>query len=60
MSRSKFLKLIQNQRDNKSREKFSGTFIDYLDLVKKDPAVAKLAHKRLKNAIENHGISHLD
>jgi serine protein kinase len=60
MSRSKFLKIIQNQREGKTSDKFSGTFLDYLELVKKDSNVAQLAHRRLKYAIEKHGISQLD
>ena len=32
-----FLKLIQNQRKEKSYEKFDGTFLDYLERIKENP-----------------------
>ena len=56
---NEFVKLIQNQRKQKKQEKFSGTFLEYLELVKENPDVAKLAHKRLCDAIEDHGVSTL-
>jgi len=55
-----FLDLIIKQRSQKKNKKFKGTFLDYLNLLKKDPAVAKLAHTRLRDAIERHGTSYLD
>ena len=54
--KNEFLKLIQDQRSQKKDEKFSGTFLEYLQLVKDNPDLAKLAHKRLCDAIENHGV----
>ena len=59
MSRSEFLKIIKKQREGKSSQKFDGTFIDYLELIKKDPSVVKLSHRRLKDAIEMHGVSEI-
>ena len=57
MSDSKeFLKLIENQRKGKKNDKFSGTFLEYLELVKDNPSLTKLAHKRLCDAIDRHGI----
>ncbi len=52
-----FLDIIQAQRvESKKRKKFQGTFLDYLELIKQNPDIAKLAHKRLCDAIELHGV----
>jgi len=56
MSKKDFLKLIQDQRSKKKDQKFEGSLIDYMEMVKKDPGVVKLAHKRLYDAIETHGV----
>ena len=59
MPKSDFLDLIIKQRNKKKQKKFKGTFLDYLDLVRDDPKTAKLAHVRLRDAIESHGSSYL-
>ena len=51
---NKFLDLIQTQRSKKKKQKFKGSLLDYLDLVKDDPSIAKLSHKRLYTAITDH------
>jgi serine protein kinase len=56
MSKNDFLKIIQNQRKKKSREKFSGTFVDYLEHVKDNPEIVKTSHKRLYDSIMNYGM----
>ncbi len=53
---NKFLDLIQTQRSKKKKQKFKGSLLDYLDLVKEDPSIAKLSHKRLYTAITDHGV----
>tara|TARA_B100001123_G_scaffold437566_2_gene570082 strand:- start:23899 stop:25827 length:1929 start_codon:yes stop_codon:yes gene_type:complete len=60
MAKANFRKLIEKQRSSKKEEKFDGTFLDYLDLVSKNPGVVKLSHKRLCDAIEDHGVSAMD
>lgn len=55
-----FLKLIEEQRSIKKEEKFNGTFLEYLDVVKNNPEICDLAHKRLVKSIEGKGISSLD
>jgi len=62
MARKKndFLDLIANQRKAKKKEKFEGTFLDYLSLVEKKPESVKLAHKRLYESISNQGFETLD
>jgi len=60
MSKDKYLRLIQEQRNSSKKEKFNGNFLDYLELLEKDPNIAQHAHKRLYNAICDHGIVKMD
>jgi len=57
---SKFLDLIQKQRSKKKKEKFEGTFIEYLEMIKENPEKIKLAHKRLYESICNFGVDTVD
>lgn len=50
-----FKELIAKDRELRSKEKFKGTFLDYLEIVKKDPSVAKLAHQRMYDIIISQG-----
>lgn len=50
-----FNDLIQHDRASKNNEKFKGTFLDYLDIVKKNPDIAQLAHKRMYDIIIQKG-----
>jgi len=58
--KSKFLDLIKKQRNSKKEEKFKGTFLQYLDVVKNDPSIVNLAHERLYDSITVDGITKLD
>ena len=58
--KNEFLDLIKRQRKEKKREKFSGSFLEYLDLIKDNPETIKHSHKRLCDVIEEHGVSTLD
>ena len=49
--KSSFTKLIQKDRAEKSDEKWHGTLLDYLEVVKKNPSCAGLAHARLYDVI---------
>ena len=61
MARKKnFLDIINKQRASKKKEKFSGTFLEYLDHVQENPGAIKLAHKRLYESINSAGVSTLD
>ena len=51
-----FLDLIEKQRGRKRAEKFSGTFIEYLELIRENPDIVKFSHKRLCDVIERHGL----
>ena len=57
---SKFLDLIKKQRDKKKKEKFEGTFIEYLEMIQDNPDKIQLAHKRLYSTICNHGFETID
>jgi serine protein kinase len=54
---SKFQQMIREDRSGRENESWSGRFIDYLELVKKDPGLAKLAHSRLYDAILAAGVT---
>ncbi len=60
MARKDFLKIIQAQRSEKKAEKFSGSFLDYLNLLRDDPGIIKLSHKRLYESILSNGVKTLD
>lgn len=51
-----FKEFILTDRESRNKEKFEGTFIDYLELVKANPDIAQLSHKRLYERIMNEGV----
>ena len=57
---NKFLKFVDQHKEAKKVEKFEGTLEEYLNIVEKDSDTVKLAHKRLYDAIANHGITRMD
>ena len=52
-----FLDLIKAQRGRKKEKKFSGTLLDYLVLVRENPKIVKLSHKRLYDVIVDQGVT---
>lgn len=50
-----FKEMIQNDRECKNKVKFDGTFLQYLNIVKENPDIAKLAHKRMYDIIIKDG-----
>ncbi|NLZ49176.1 MAG: PrkA family serine protein kinase [Clostridiales bacterium] len=50
-----FKQIIENDRESKNKFKFEGNFLDYLEIVKENPDVAKLAHKRMYDIIIKKG-----
>ena len=56
----KFLKLVSEHKEAKKEEKFEGSLSEYLEILEKNPGAAKLAHKRLYDAITAHGITRLE
>ncbi len=59
MKKNNFLELIKEHRSSKKEDKFEGTFIDYLNLISKNPDLIKSSHKRLSQAIESYGVKNL-
>jgi len=55
-----FLDIIHDQRSKSRKKKFEGTFLEYLEIVQKDPDVTKLAHKRLYDVLRGYGTTDLD
>ncbi len=55
-----FATLIERDRSEQQRRAWRGTLLDYLEIVKADPKVADLAHKRLYEMIVSKGVSELD
>lgn len=54
--KKQLLQQIKAAREESSKvQKFSGTLMDYIEMVEKDPTIVKSAHKRLHDAIEEHG-----
>lgn len=54
--KKQLLQQIKSAREESSKtKKFSGNLMDYIEMVEKDPTVVKSAHKRLHDAIEEHG-----
>ena len=56
MSENNYLEIIKEQRAQKKSEKFEGTFLEYLSLIEENPEIADHSHKRLYDAITNHGM----
>ncbi len=60
MSKKDFLNIIKKQRGKKKDKKFEGTLLEYMELVREDPSVIKLAHKRLYDVINDKGCEVID
>lgn len=52
---SKFQQMIREDRSSRDSKSWRGKFIEYLELVKKDPGLAKLAHARMYDIILSAG-----
>ncbi|PYG88446.1 putative serine protein kinase PrkA [Ruminiclostridium sufflavum DSM 19573] len=50
-----FREMIQKDREERIKEQFEGTFIEYLDIVKANPAAAVLSHQRMYDLIISQG-----
>ena len=59
--KNELLKKIQDAREvSSNKKKFSGSLMDYIDLVEEDPSIVKSAHKRLYESIVEHGSYAMD
>ena len=54
-----FSKLILDDRNERKAEKFKGTFLEYLDLLREDPSRYELAHERLYHLLIEPGVEHI-
>ncbi|MBP2033756.1 serine protein kinase [Clostridium algifaecis] len=50
-----FKEIIQRDREIRKKQDFQGTFLDYLQIIKNNPDILKLAHKRMYDIIINKG-----
>lgn len=57
---NEFAKLIDTQRAAAQATEFDGSLLDYLSLVKENPDIAKLSHRRLYDAIKGYGVTPVD
>ncbi len=48
--------IIEKDRQEKVRDRFEGTFLDYVEIVRENPEVAMLAHQRIYNLISKAGV----
>lgn len=55
-----FAALIEQDRLERQKAEWKGTFLQYLELVKADPPLADLAHKRMYEMMIGAGVSDLD
>lgn len=55
-----FLKLIKKQREEGQKESWNGALIEYLDILKENPDIAKLAARRLHDSISGFGVETMD
>ncbi len=51
-----FKEFIKSDREKHNKQKFKGTFLDYLEIVKDNPDIAKLSHKRIYDLIMDKGV----
>jgi serine protein kinase len=54
-----FARIIEEDRAQRSEEKWRGTFLDYLEKVKQDPALAGLAHRRMYDMVMRPGVTEI-
>jgi serine protein kinase len=55
--KSLFASIIEKDRVTRESREWHGTFLDYLEKVKQNPSICKLAHSRLYGAILEAGFS---
>lgn len=56
---SRFTALIETDRARREQGHWRGNFLDYLEKVKADPSIPKLAHARIYDAIRRSGVSQI-
>ena len=56
IGRSEFEKLIKEDRANRESKPWRGTLLDYLEQIKEDPGMTRLAHSRFYDMMVFHGM----
>lgn len=51
-----FKEFIKSDRESRNKKKFEGTFLDYLEIIKENPDIAKLSHKRIYDMVVSKGV----
>jgi serine protein kinase len=51
-----FIRLLEEHREREERLRWEGSFAEYLELVRQQPAVARLAHARIYDMIISEGV----
>jgi serine protein kinase len=54
-----FREFIETDREKYNTQRFEGSFLDYLNIVKENPEAVKLAHKRVYEMIISKGVEEL-
>ncbi|MFO0417681.1 MAG: serine protein kinase [Pseudomonadota bacterium] len=55
-----FKKLIQEDRETRTKSAWKGNMLEYLELVRENPGVHKLSHKRLYDMMNDQGMVEVD
>jgi serine protein kinase len=55
-----FQKIIQDDRDTRKKTSWKGTMLEYLELVKENPTIPSLAHKRLYEMLVKSGVHEIN
>jgi serine protein kinase len=55
IGRTSFAEVIQSDRANRESKQWRGTLLEYLEKVKEDPTIPKLAHSRLYDYLMSQG-----
>lgn len=56
IDKAQFQRLIEEDRAARGAREWRGTFLDYLERVKQDPSIPKLAHARIYDMIVQAGV----
>jgi len=60
MDNNDFQKLIQEDRETRKKSAWKGTMLEYLEVIRENPGLHKLAHKRLYDMIADRGMVEVD
>ncbi|MCB0352129.1 MAG: hypothetical protein KDD64_01355 [Bdellovibrionales bacterium] len=55
-----FQKLITQDREKRQKERWRGTMLEYLELVREDPSIAKLSHRRIYDMLMEPGVTEIN